>query len=65
MQAVAGENLMFLDTTIGYTDSMHDARVLRSNELLRKAENGDILNEPEGTAILQKQRRWLLVRSYS
>ena len=44
MQAVVGENLMFLDTAIGYPGSMHDARVLRSSELFRKAENGDILN---------------------
>ena len=47
MQAVVGENLMFLDTAIGYPGSMHDARVLRNFELFRKVENGNILREPE------------------
>lgn len=46
MQAAAGENLMFLDTAIGYPGSMHDARVLRNSELFRKVENGNILREP-------------------
>ena len=46
MQAVVGENLMFLDTAIGYPGSMHDARVLRQSNIFRKAENGDILTEP-------------------
>lgn len=46
MQAVVGENLMLLDTSIGYPGSMHDARVLRNSELFTKAENKDILKEP-------------------
>ena len=46
MQAVVGENLVFLDTAIGYPGSMHDARVLRQSNIFRKAENGDILTEP-------------------
>jgi len=46
MQAVVGENLMFLETAIGYPGSMHDARVLRNSELNRKVVNGNILREP-------------------
>jgi hypothetical protein len=46
MQAVVGENLMFLDTAIGYPGSMHDARILRASNIFTKAENGDVLKEP-------------------
>ena len=46
MQAVVGENLMFLDTAIGYPGSMHDARVLRNSKMFRKVENANILREP-------------------
>ena len=60
MQAVVGGNLLFLDTAIGYPGSMHDARVLRSTELFRKAESGEILNEPV-VAVNGAQRRPLLL----
>ena len=46
MQAVVGENLMFLDTAIGYPGSMHDARILRASNIFTKAENGSVLKEP-------------------
>ena len=49
MQAVVGENLMFLDTAIGYPGSMHDARILRASNIFTKAENGEILKEPAVT----------------
>lgn len=46
MQVVVGENLMFLDTAIGYPGSMHDAQVLRNSKLYRrKVVNGNILRE--------------------
>ena len=45
MQAVVEENLILLDTSIGYPGSVHDTRLLRNTDLFRKAENGDILRE--------------------
>ena len=44
MQAVVGENVMFLDIAIGYPGSMHDTQVLRQSNIYRKAENSDILS---------------------
>lgn len=46
LQAVVGEDMMFLDTAMGYPGSMHDARVLRCSDIFRRAENNDILKEP-------------------
>ena len=46
MQAVVGTNLKFLDTAIGYPDSMHDARVFQSTEIFMKGQNDEILIEP-------------------
>lgn len=46
MQGVVGENLMLLNTSIGYPGSMHDARVLRYSELYREIENNNYLTEP-------------------
>lgn len=60
MQAVVGENLAFLDTGIGYPGSLHDARVLRSTDLFRKAEDGEILNEPVVTVNGTRMRPILL-----
>ena len=60
MQAVVGENLMFLDTAIGYPGSMHDARILRASNIFTKAENGEILKEPAITLNGVKVRPLLL-----
>ena len=40
MQAVVGNNLTFIDTAIGYPDSMHDDRVFCSSDIFQKAQNG-------------------------
>ena len=46
IQAVADGNLLFLDFSVGYSESMHDPRILRNSTLYERAEQGDILSAP-------------------
>ena len=43
IQAIAGSNLIFLDVAICFPGSTHDARILRSSQVLAKSEAGEIL----------------------
>ena len=46
VQAVVDGTTRFLDISVGYPGSMHDARVLRNSRLYVRAENKEILSEP-------------------
>lgn len=45
-QAVVSERYKFIDVCTGFPGCMHDARVLRNTSLYRRAQNGEIFQEP-------------------
>lgn len=46
-QGIVGANYLFLDFATGFPGSLHDSRILRSTQIFRKIENGQVLNAPE------------------
>lgn len=46
-QDVVGANLVFLDVVEGFSDSIRDAKVLRSTALYQKCEGREILLKPK------------------
>ena len=46
LQGIADADYKFLDVTVGYAGSMHDARMLLVSSFFHKAQNGNVLNAP-------------------
>ena len=51
---------MFLDFAAGFPGSMHDSRVLRNSTLYRRAEEGEILANPNAQLGSQNIRPYLV-----
>ena len=58
-QAVVGANLIILDLATGYSESLHDSRVLRNSNIFGMADNGDVLSCPDD--IIENARISLLI----
>ena len=50
LQGLFRSNLLFLDVATGFPGSCHDSRNLRNSSLFRRAQNNEILTEPEDVA---------------
>ena len=46
-QAVVGSNLLFLDVSTGFPDSVHDAAMLHVSPFYQKCEATELLTRPE------------------
>lgn len=60
VQGVVDDRKMFLDFAAGFPGSMHDSRVLRNSTLYRRAEEGEILANPNAQLGSQNIRPYLV-----